>query len=83
MGEIKSHEVSDVMSRAYLEIDLPSFLQESIDDLVKCREQNLKIREDCYYMDTQSSINIAFVENMIDEAQANYLRDKYLYQKEV
>ena len=33
-------------------------------------------------MDTQSSINIAFVENLINEAQANYLRDKYLYQKE-
>lgn len=34
-------------------------------------------------MDIQSSINIAFIKNMIDEAQANYLRDKYLYQKEV
>lgn len=67
------------MEKSYLEIDLPSFLQESIDDLVKCRKDNLKIREDCYYMDTQSSINVALVENLIDEKQAAFLREKYLY----
>ncbi|MFI3214208.1 MAG: hypothetical protein R3Y24_12820 [Eubacteriales bacterium] len=74
-------EEGDVMERTYLEVNLPDFLKDSIDELVKCREQNLTIREDCHYMDTQSSINIAFVENLIDETQANYLRDKYLYQK--
>ncbi len=67
----------------YLEKNLPPFLQEGIDALLECRRQNLEMRIDLYYSDLQSSINIAFHGNMIDEKQANYLRQKYLYEMEV
>ncbi len=71
------------MSQEYLEKNLPPFLQEGIDDLMDGRRLNLEMRIDLLYSDLQSSINIAYHGNMIDENQANYLRHKYLYQMEV
>lgn len=66
------------MSKEYLEIGLPAFLAEGIVELTEARKKNLELRLDAIYCDVQSSINIAYYGNMIDEEQANYLRAKYL-----
>lgn len=34
---------------------------------------------DCFIGELKSSINVAFVEGMIDENQFNYLLEKYIY----
>ena len=70
------------MDRQYLEQGLPPFLQESL-DAMKASWARIDRGErdnlwDCYYCELQSSINMAEVENMIDESQAWYLREKYL-----
>lgn len=70
-------EVSN-MNRDYLGVNLPEFLQLSIDGLVKGIEENQVLRLDLYIEDVRSSINIAEVEGMITTEQAWYLRDKYL-----
>ena len=67
------------MEKEYLEINLPAYLQEDIDNLVEGRRLNLSLRLDALYNEVQSSINIAMYGGQIDEEQANYLRDKYLH----
>ncbi|HCT64598.1 MAG TPA: hypothetical protein DIC60_04950 [Lachnospiraceae bacterium] len=67
------------MEKEYLEINLPAYLQEDIDNLVEGRKLNLSLRLDALYNEVQSSINIAMYGGQIDEEQANYLRDKYLH----
>lgn len=71
------------MGREYLEINLPEYLKEDIENLQEGRRQNMDLRLDGLYNEVQSSINIAFYSGIIDEKQADYLRRKYLYQEEV
>lgn len=67
------------MNDDYLEMYLPEFLQLDIDAMVEGEKNNNWLRMDCLVGELKSSINIAFVEGMIDEKQANYLRKKYIY----
>ncbi len=66
------------MEKRYLEINLPTYLKEDIEALEEGRRLNLELRLDGLYNEVQSSINIAFYSDEIDEEQANYLRKKYL-----
>lgn len=61
----------------YLEVDLPPYLKEDIENLVEGRKTN-HFALDGLYNELQSSINAAFYGGRIDENQANYLRKKYL-----
>ena len=61
----------------YLEINLPPYLEEDIQNLVEGRRSN-HFALDGLYNEVQSSITVAFYDGRIDEAQANYLREKYL-----
>lgn len=63
----------------YLEVNLPKFLQDDIDRLIKGKkEKSLSI--DCLYNEVQGSINTAFYGGEISEKQANYLRQKYVFE---
>ncbi|MEG0806045.1 MAG: hypothetical protein RR364_02075 [Lachnospiraceae bacterium] len=61
----------------YLEVDLPAYLIEDIENLQEGRKTN-HFALDGLYNEVQSSINVAFYDGRIDEKQANYLRKKYL-----
>ena len=69
-------------TKTHLEHDLPTFLQESIEDMKKAWERldngEKYLRWDCDYCNLQSDINIAEVECLISSEQAWYLREKYL-----
>lgn len=65
------------IDKAYLEIDLPPYLKEDIENLVEGRKIN-HFALDGLYNEVQSSINVAFYDGRIDEEQASYLRKKYL-----
>ncbi|MFI3165720.1 MAG: hypothetical protein R3Y45_05510 [Bacillota bacterium] len=61
----------------YLEVNLPKFLQKDIDAL----KQGLidkPLYLDCLYDEVYGSINSAFWGREISDAQAKYLRAKYL-----
>lgn len=62
----------------YLEVELPLYLQKSLDDYRKGTEEGSPYL-DALYMDLQSSINKAEVDLRIDSKQAEYLRKIYLY----
>lgn len=64
----------------YLEMELPFYLQISLDDYKKGIEEESPYL-DALYMDLQSSINKAEVDLRIDDKQAIYLRKRYLYLK--
>jgi len=64
-------------TRDYLEVNLPPYLKEDIENLVEGRKNN-HFALDGLYNEVQSSINVAFYDKRIDEEQANYLRKKYL-----
>lgn len=74
---------SDTSSAAsesiYLERHLPVYLQEDIANLMDGRKRNLVMRLDGLYNEVQSSINVAYHNGAIDDAQAGYLRRKYLH----
>ncbi len=59
------------------EENLPSFLQEDI-DLLKDKRNRKKSLYDCYLDETNSSINVCEVENLISKEHADYLRKKFL-----
>lgn len=67
------------MNNEYLELHLPEFLQLDIDNMIEAEKQNNWMRMDCFVGELKSSINVAFVEGMIDENQLNYLLEKYIY----
>lgn len=67
------------MDEDYLEMNLPEYLQDDIDNLMEGRRLNLILRLDVLYNEVQGSINSAFYGGLIDEKQANYLRKKYLH----
>lgn len=64
----------------YLELELPPYLREDIDALQEGRKKEVSYL-DCLYAELMSSINIAFYDDVITEAQADYLRKKYLMQE--
>lgn len=73
------------IDKGYLEKGLPPYLQEALDDW-KEAERKLDAGEkylswDCDYDCLQSSINVAEVDQEINEEQAWYLRKKYLGMK--
>lgn len=65
------------MDKEFLEINLPPFLKEDLENLIEGRKTN-HFALDGLYNEVQSSINVAFYGGYIDEEQANYLRKKYL-----
>jgi len=60
-----------------LEMSLPKYLKDDIDDLMKGYENNSTLL-DCLYCEVQGSINSALYGNEITEEQAVFLREKYL-----
>ncbi len=68
----------EMKDKEYLEINLPPYLREDIDNLQEGRRLNLRYRLDGLYNEVQSSINVAFYKGSIDKEQADWLRKKYL-----
>ena len=68
-------EVLFLEEKTYLELNLPDWLQQSIDAYNDNKESSLW---DCYFCELQSDINVCEVENIITSEQAWYLREKYL-----
>ena len=62
----------------YYDKNIPSFLAESINNIKKAKKKRSSLL-DCYLDETNSSINVCEVENLISKEQADYLRKKYLY----
>lgn len=63
----------------YLEVNLPKFLQDDIENLVNGKNKNLSYI-DCLYNEVQGSINTAFYGGEISLKQAEYLREKYVFE---
>jgi len=63
--------------KEYLEIRLPQYLKNDIEALEDGRKRKVSVL-DCLYNEVQSSINTAYYDGVIDGAQADYLRSKYL-----
>ena len=59
------------------ETNISDFLVNSIKNLKKAKRTNSSLL-DCYLDETNSSINVCEVENLISKEQADYLRKKYL-----
>lgn len=59
------------------EKNLPPFLQDDI-TFLKNKKNRLNPLYDCYLDETNSSINVCEVENLISKEQADYLRNKFL-----
>lgn len=58
---------------------LPYYLRHDIDALVEIEKQDPRpVSWDLYYNELQGSINSAYWDNEISEAQAKFLREKYL-----
>ena len=57
--------------------NIPAFLAESISNLKKAKKKKSSLI-DCYLEETNSSINVCEIENLISKEQADYLRKKYL-----
>jgi len=64
-------------NKAYEE-NIPIFLKHSLTQYKKgIKTKNTLL--DCYFMELNSDINVAEVENLITKEQATYLRNKYLW----
>ena len=81
-GTEKRDENGKPADKSYMELDLPPFLQESLDKMKLAWEKVDRGEEytlwDCDWCDLNSSINIAEVEQIISPERAWYLREKYL-----
>ena len=60
--------------------NIPTFLAESIDNIKKAKKKKSSLL-DCYLDETNSSINVCEIENLISKEQADYLRKKYLIKR--
>lgn len=69
------------MRERYLEINLPQYLQKSLDDYIEGERTNSSLW-DCYFCDLQASINIAEVDQDISASHASYLRKTFLYDED-
>ena len=65
------------LDKNLLERGLPPFVQHDIDALLEGIEANVGVL-DCLYNELQGSINSAFYGSLISNAQAVFLRKKYL-----
>ena len=63
-----------ILYNPFFEENLPEFLKEDIEFL---KNKNNPLY-DCYLDETNSSINVCEIENLISKEQADYLRKKYL-----
>ncbi|MDY2574437.1 MAG: helix-turn-helix transcriptional regulator [Bacilli bacterium] len=63
---------------SYYEENVPPFLKRDLEMLRKIKGKKCSVR-DCYLDETNSSINVCEVENIITKEHANYLRRKYLW----
>lgn len=70
-------ELDNELYNPVYERNIPVFLGESIDNIKKAKKQKSSLI-DCYLDETNSSINVCEVENLISKEQADYLRKKYL-----
>ena len=69
------------VDKSYMERDLPSFLRESIEQMIivwEKRETGDTSRWERDYCELQSNINVAEDGDLISSEQAWYLREKYL-----
>lgn len=71
-------KLEPVVYNPLFEKEVPPFLQESIENLKKAKRRKSSLL-DCFLDETNSSINVCEVENLISKEQAAYLRKKYLY----
>lgn len=67
--------IPEIDTLDYYEINLPTYLQTSLDQWKYDERDNLK---DCFFEDLYSSINIAEIEDAITTNHAQYLRNRYL-----
>lgn len=65
-------------NKAYMEKNLPPYLQHDIDALIEGRKDKTCLHIDCLEDEVYGSINSAYVDGRISEDQAWYLREKYL-----
>lgn len=77
-GIITTNIIGKPLNPEYLEMDLPPYVQKSIDDLKQGIEGKSTIPIDLLLDDLYGSINSAFWDNEISKEQAEYLRSKYL-----
>lgn len=66
-----------VLYNPLYEENLPEFLLEDIKFIKNKKNKNNPLY-DCYLDETNSSINVCEIENLISKEQADYLRNKYL-----
>ena len=59
------------------EKNVPDFLLDCIVNLKKAKKSKSSLL-DCYLDETNSSINVCEIENLISKEQADYLRNKFL-----
>lgn len=64
------------MEKHYLELHLPAYVQHDIDGLIESYQSG-KLT-DCWRDEVYGSINSAWVEKLITDEQAAFLRKKYL-----
>lgn len=62
----------------FYEENVPDFLKYDL-NLVKKGRKTKDLLLDCYLDETNSSINVCEIENLISKEQANYLRKKFLW----
>lgn len=65
------------LDKTYLEVNLPRFLKQDIDALIKGEQEHSDLL-DCLWCEVYGSINSAYHGNEINKEQADYLREKYL-----
>lgn len=63
------------------EVGLPKYLKDDIERVIKGRKDK-DILLDCYLDELYGSINSAYYSDEITKEQADYLRYKYLFEKE-
>lgn len=61
-----------------IDFELPKYLQENIENLIKARKEN-RLDRDCEEEELISNINRAYYDREITENQAQLLRRKYLW----
>ena len=66
------------LDKSYLECNLPTYLQKDIDALIEGRKDKTCLHIDCLEDEVYGDINACYVDGVISEEQAWYLREKYL-----
>lgn len=69
------------LDKTYLEVNLPQSLQKAIDEYVQGEKEQVR-HLDCLWDELYGSINAQFWGSRITREQADYLREKYLFETE-